>query len=83
MYLISNLKLHLLLHSEAENSRPVSGVVNFILSEYDRSVRLERVGELLLLLLLLLCEYDRSVRLERVGELLSSDKSYQVIKVIK
>ena len=48
MYLISNLKLHLLLHSEAENSRPVSGVVNFILSEYDRSVtvRLERVGEL-------------------------------------
>ena len=60
MYLISNLKLHLLLHSEAENSRPVSIVVNFILSEYDRSVRLERVGELL-----------------------SSDKSYQVIKVIK
>ena len=79
MYLISNLKLHLLLHSEAENSRPVSGVVNFILSEYDRSVRLERVGELLLLLLL--CEYDRSVRLERVGELLSSDKSYQVKKI--
>ena len=60
MYLLSNLKLRLLLHSDAENSRPVSIVVNFILSEYDRSVRLERVGELL-----------------------SSDKSYQVIKVIK
>ena len=47
MYLLSNLKLRLLLHSDAENSRPVSIVVNFILSEYDRSVRLERVGELL------------------------------------
>ena len=46
MYLLSNLKLRLLLHSDAENSRPVSIVVNFILSEYDRSVRLERVGEL-------------------------------------